>query len=111
MLYKPKYTLKQKSTTNGHEISTEVYTFIVTEEGKVVDSETNVEIELINVLNKRIIEKNETEKNEINQNEIDDGKAEGVLPQTGEQIILVSMSLISFISIIVFYYKYRNIDN
>ena len=106
-----KYTLKQKSTIEGYEISTEVYTFTVTEEGKVVDSKTSKEIELINVLNKRIIEEDETGKNEIQQNEIDDGKAEGVLPQTGEQIILVSMIMISFISIIVFYYKYRNIDN
>lgn len=94
-----KYTLKQQTTIAGHEIYTGTNEFTITDEGKVVDNSTNKEIEQIEVINNRIKEEN-----------TDDGRATGVLPQTGERIIfgMVFLTIIAFIA--VFYFKYKNIE-
>ena len=93
-----KYVLKQQTTIAGHELYTGVKEFIVTEEGKVVDTKTEKEIKQVDVVNNRIEEKT------------DETKAPGTIPQTGESILLFVFISIAIIGIFVYMIKFKTID-
>lgn len=105
------YTVQQTKEPNGYILNDTVYTFKVTEEGKIIDTKTNEEIESI-VKNKKIEKEDIENKNETNKIENttknenfninrtqDTTISNKVIPKTGEKSYITKM-IILFIAIL-----------
>lgn len=105
------YTVQQTKEPNGYILNDTVYTFKVTEEGKIIDTKTNEEIEII-VKNKKIEKEDIENKNETNKIENttknenfninrtqDTTISNKVIPKTGEKSYITKM-IILFIAIL-----------
>lgn len=100
------YTVQQTKEPNGYILNDTVYTFKVTEEGKIIDTKTNEEIEII-VKNKKIEKEDIENKNETNKIENttknenfninrtqDTTISNKVIPKTGEKSYITKMIIL-----------------
>ena len=99
-----KYIVKQTKAQDGYEINSEEYSFIVSNDGKILDSNTNKEIQLVIKNNKKITkELSEEKKNE------DNTVANKKIPNAGFKKVITLLSVVILIMTIFFirYNKYK----
>lgn len=119
------YTVQQTKEPNGYILNDTVYTFKVTEEGKIIDTKTNKEIEVV-VKNKKIEKEDIENRNETNEieniikNEIssinnvkDNTISNRRIPNAGERSAFVKMIIlvgtIVGITIAIWLKKYKQV--
>lgn len=99
-----KYTAKQTKAPDGYEVNNEEYTFIVTNDGKMVDANSNAETKIIIKNNKK-----QTVGNvQINN---DTTVANKTIPNAGIKTIIAFIAIVALVVVIFFvrYSKYKSI--
>ena len=99
-----KYTVKQTKAPDGYEVNNEEYTFIVTNDGKMVDANSNAETKIIIKNNKK-----QTVGNvQINN---DTTVANKTIPNAGIKTIIAFIAIVALVVVIFFvrYSKYKSI--
>lgn len=102
-----KYTIKQTKAPDGYEINNKEYIFMVSNDGKMLDINTNKETKII-VTNNKKQELNQTENKIFSTTETkkDNTLANKIIPKAGIKKVIVLLEIILIFGIIQ-YIKYK----